>query len=198
MGEHIAKAFSQAGATNIILVARTASELERVKAEILAEKHASSINVAVHVGDATKPKTYDDIASLIGSEFNGRLDCLVCNAGGGRFPSSFSQALHENSTEDWQESTELNYLSVVYAANKLIPLLLKGEGKTLINISSLAAHIVEMPPFLYNIAKMASIRLSESIAATYKDQGLLSFAMHPGGVVTPGSTANVPHLVGSK
>jgi NAD(P)-dependent dehydrogenase (short-subunit alcohol dehydrogenase family) len=40
------------------------------------------------------------------------------------------------------------------------------------------------PYFRYQTAKLAVVRLSEFLNAEYGEQGLLSFSIHPGGVLT--------------
>lgn len=61
-----------------------------------------------------------------------------------------------------------------------MPLLLaSGDGayKTVLNISSIGA-------FGYQTSKLAVCRLAEFLQTEYADRGLLSVAVHPGGVST--------------
>jgi NAD(P)-dependent dehydrogenase (short-subunit alcohol dehydrogenase family) len=67
-----------------------------------------------------------------------------------------------------------------------IPLLLKKPTglKTILNVSSIGAHIVMPGGSAYQITKLALIRFTEFINAECGEQGLLSLAVHPGGVMT--------------
>ncbi|KAL8758819.1 MAG: hypothetical protein Q9184_003814 [Pyrenodesmia sp. 2 TL-2023] len=82
-----------------------------------------------------------------------------------------------------------------------LPLLLKGSGKTILNISSGGAHAVVPGASAYQMTKLALIRFSEFINAEYQEQGIVAFSLqyvppaasvsfieldesHPGGVPT--------------
>ena len=65
-----------------------------------------------------------------------------------------------------------------------IPLLLKGELKTLVSISSVGAHIVMPGLSAYQPSKLAVLRLTEFVAAEYTDQGVVAFSVHPGNILT--------------
>lgn len=107
-----------------------------------------SINKDVQVlaitADATDPASYVNIAKAIETEFGGRLDSLVYNAGGGDSVGFGASKIHEMNVADFAQVTNLNYLGAVYAAKYLIPFLLRGGGKTIVNITSGAAHMTAL------------------------------------------------------
>lgn len=66
----------------------------------------------------------------------------------------------------------------------LLPLMLKDGGKTIINISSIGALFTRSGFSSYQTGKLAIVRFSEFINTEYGSQGILSFAIHPGGIMT--------------
>ena len=65
-----------------------------------------------------------------------------------------------------------------------LPLMLKGGDKQIVNLSSIGAHHIRPGFSAYQPGKLAILRFSEFINAEYGDQGVVSFAVHPGGVMT--------------
>ena len=65
-----------------------------------------------------------------------------------------------------------------------LPLMLKGGDKQIVNLSSIGAHHTRPGFSAYQPGKLAILRFSEFINAEYGDQGVMSFAVHPGGVMT--------------
>lgn len=197
IGEYIARAYAEAGVKNIILTARNETKLQNVKSEL--EKIAKGdIKVSIVTGDATKPDSYTSLAEVITKSYGGRIDCLVCNAGGGYGDTLWEPKIQHTMPEEFIGLTDINFHAAVCAAQKLVPFVLKSEGKTVINITSAACHMVDTPPYGYSIAKLALNRFTESLAAMYKDEGLLAVALHPGTVVTPGVEERAPHLIPSE
>lgn len=65
-----------------------------------------------------------------------------------------------------------------------IPLLFKGENKTLVNVASVGGLVTGPTLSAYQISKTAVIRLTDFIAAEYADEGLTAFCIHPGNILT--------------
>lgn len=170
IGEYIAKAYVEAKAQNIVITSRTESDLQRVKTELeaIAAKQNRTVNVTVCASDATDLNSYKAVAAILDKSYDGRLDCLVNNAGGGDMTLA-DRPLHEGDPKVFSNTTILNYFGPYYGAMTLMPFLLngRGSGKTLINIISGAAHLIDLPPVSYNVAKLATARMTEIIAAAY-------------------------------
>ena len=80
----------------------------------------------------------------------------------------------------------------------LLPLMLKGGDKQIINLTSIGAHLL-FPGFSsYQTGKLAIIRFSEFINADYGEQGVVSFSVHPGGVRTEMGLAMPEHTHSSE
>jgi len=187
IGEHIARSYAQAKASNIVITARTASDLDKVKGDLeqIAAGNGHKLQVRTLASDASKLETFTNLKSVIDKEFGGRLDCLVNNAAAIGSNANFTPKLHDTDPEEHARLFELNYLGPMYAMQTLIPLLVKSDnkGRLIVNITSAAAHMTSGPsPIAYNVSKHALNRLTQSVAENYKDDGLVAIALHPGGV----------------
>lgn len=195
IGEYVARAYAQAKASNIIITARTGSDLDRVRQSLedIAKGHGRPINVRTVPSDASKLETYKDLKVILEKDFNGRLDCLVNNAGSIGSLSGFRARLHETDPEEHAALFELNYLGPMYAMQQLIPLMLneQSKGRLIVNVSSAASHMVSNSPMAYNSSKFALNRLNQHVGENYTADGLVSIALHPGGVKSP-QAENVP------
>jgi NADP-dependent 3-hydroxy acid dehydrogenase YdfG len=80
LGQASALAFAQAGATTIVLTARSKDELDAVRGEILAEAHGAPPKVLTHVTDVTSAESVERLFAALDAE--GILpDVLNNNAG---------------------------------------------------------------------------------------------------------------------
>lgn len=186
IGEYIARAYAEAKASNIIITSRTASDLDRVKASLeeIAKQHGRSVNVRTHPSDASRLETYKDLKAIVEKDFSGRLDCLINNAGSIGSTAGFRKRLHETDPEEHAKLYDLNYLGPMYAMQQLIPAMLneQSKGRLIVNISSAACHMTSNSPMAYNSSKFALNRLNQHVGENYAEEGLVSIALHPGGV----------------
>ncbi|EAU33968.1 predicted protein [Aspergillus terreus NIH2624] len=198
IGEHIAKAYVQARAENIVITSRTGSDLDRVKKELetLAQQTGQAVKVSTLVQDATKPESYTKLKDLLEEGFNGRLDTLVFCAGGGPVGTLWTPHIDETDVDEWNESIALNFTGSYYAAKYLVPLMLRPQshGKTIVNITSAASHFTggNITPASYSIGKLALNRFTQILGENYADQGLVVVAVHPGSSPTPGALGSMP------
>lgn len=65
-----------------------------------------------------------------------------------------------------------------------LPLLLKSERKTIINISSVGGLLTTAGLSAYQTSKTAVTRLTDFLATEYAAQGLIAFCVHPGNILT--------------
>lgn len=65
-----------------------------------------------------------------------------------------------------------------------IPLLLKGDSRVLVNVSSVGGLVTGPTLSAYQTSKTAVIRLTDFLAAEYAAQGLTAFCIHPGNILT--------------
>jgi NAD(P)-dependent dehydrogenase (short-subunit alcohol dehydrogenase family) len=187
IGQYIARAYAQAKASNIIITARTSSDLDKVKSDLeqIAESNGASITVRIFASDASKLETFQELRSIVEKEFSGRLDCLVNNAGSLGSNSGFNR-LEQTDPLEHAKLFELNYLGPMYAMQQLIPTMTQSEnrGRLIINITSMAAHMTNRVPIAYAASKHALNRLTQHVGETYAPEGLNCIALHPGGVMS--------------
>jgi NAD(P)-dependent dehydrogenase (short-subunit alcohol dehydrogenase family) len=187
IGQYIARAYAQAKASNIIITARTSSDLDQLKSELekIAETNSTFITVRTFASDASKLETFQDLRSIIEKEFSGRLDCLVNNAGSLGSNSGFNR-LDQTDPLEHAKLFELNYLGPMYAMQTLIPVMTQAEnkGRLIVNITSMAAHMTSRVPIAYAASKHALNRLTQHVGETYQAEGLNCIALHPGGVMS--------------
>jgi NAD(P)-dependent dehydrogenase (short-subunit alcohol dehydrogenase family) len=186
LGEATAYAFAKAGASDIILAARTTTELDTVAANL--GKMSSNINVSTVRCDVTSEPDVLALAELLKTKHSSRLDVLVNNAG---FLDAGWQPITADSApaSDWKKVFDVNVYGVYLVTRHLLPLLLgTPEGlKTVIGVTSMSSHFAS-PSIAMGMSKLALNRFMEFLAASYEAEGLMSYALHPGGVKTRMST----------
>jgi NADP-dependent 3-hydroxy acid dehydrogenase YdfG len=116
------------------------SSLDAVKQEIrkAAQKadrgEPKILSLALDVSDSS---SVADAASKVESEF-GRLDVLMNNAG---FLESF-KPIANSDIDAWWTTYEVNVKGVYLCSRAFLPLMLKGDLKTIVNVSSIGANVV--------------------------------------------------------
>lgn len=182
LGKDNAISFARAGASNIAVAAR--SGLDDVVKEMkqAAQKAGrKEPNVLPLQVDVTDKNSVAAAATKIAEQL-GCLDIVINNAG---YLENFTK-IADAEPEEWWKTWQVNTFGAFLIVRATIPLLLKKPDslKTILNVSSIGAHFVMPGASAYQTGKMALIRFSEFVNAEYGDQGVLSFAVHPGGVMT--------------
>ncbi|KGO67388.1 Short-chain dehydrogenase/reductase SDR [Penicillium expansum] len=180
IGRAIAIAFAQAGASSIALGAR--SSLDAVETAVLeAAKSAGHpppqiLKLALDVSDE---QSVSDAAAEVKRAFSS-LDILVNNAG--RVEKWVPLA--ETDPKSWWSTWEVNVKGTYLVTRAMLPLLLLGGEKTIINMNSIGAHLTRPGASAYQTGKLAILRLTQFTSVEYAAQGVLAFAIHPGAVDT--------------
>ncbi|KAI0537322.1 hypothetical protein GGR58DRAFT_351086 [Xylaria digitata] len=191
IGKETALALVEAGCSKIAIGAR--SDLSSLVDEI-AKRAATAGKSAPQVVslqlDVTSEDSVKAAADKIGEAFGGALDVLICNAG------NLEQWLPvaESNPIEWWRSYEINVKGTYLLNRFFIPLLLKSETKTSILTASYGALGTRLGASGYQSSKFAVCRLAEFIATEYGEQGLVCYAIHPGGVKT-GLAHNMPEYM---
>ncbi|CAF0713097.1 unnamed protein product [Adineta steineri] len=170
IGRAIAIAFAHAGASRLILTARTASQLEEVANEIKAiANNIEVINVATDVANESQ-------VEALFHGIKGVVDILVNNAG----YIEHNNPLGEADTKEWWSIWETNvkgtYLPTTYFLKNY-----KGAG-TIINTSSIGSIVTTPGYSAYQPTKTAINRITDFIHVEYPNVRVFSY--HPGGVQT--------------
>lgn len=186
----------------VALVTGAASGIGRASAEALAREGASVVLTDIQVAlgeqaaagiakaggkavfrqqDVTSEDGWAEIIGFIGRE-HGRLDILVNNAG-----IAVAGFVTELSLDEWRRQQAINVDSVFMGTREALPLMSKGGGGSIINISSIAG-LRGAPRLSAYCASKGAVRLfSKAVAiecAALKN-GVRVNSIHPGIIETP-------------
>lgn len=180
IGRAVAVSFAKAGASTIILVAR--SSLDQTRDELIGAAVSAghpvpnvlALNFDV-CDEAGVSGGLEDVAAKLTS-----LDILVNNAG---YMENW-QPVARSDPADWWRSWEINVKGVYLMIRAFVPLLLQSKLKTIINMTSVGI-LYRMPgASAYQTNKLALLQMSEIISNEYTEQGLVVLCVHPGGAAT--------------
>lgn len=173
IGEETVNLLSENGA-KLVLGARRLDRLEKIQQKV---GHDS---VSIKKTDVTKP---DEVNALIETAYNdfGRIDVLINNAG--LMPQSF---LEKNKQDEWNQMIDVNIKGVLYGIGAVLPYMRKQKSGHIINLASVAGHVVFPGSAVYCGTKYAvraitsGLRQEEAIVGSNIRTTILS----PGAVST--------------
>jgi NAD(P)-dependent dehydrogenase (short-subunit alcohol dehydrogenase family) len=187
----LARAYAQAGASGLILAARTHSALEETANEVRSINTAAKVVIAEC--DIASDASVESLAKTTKAEFDGHLDVVVVNAG---YSGPMVADVVKESPSDFQTAFDVNTVGCFHAAHNFLPLLLATESgaKSFIGISSMAAPMVagRAAHAHYCASKAAQTRLIEMINEQYANKGIFCASLHPGGLQSEFARKAVP------
>ncbi|MGE3247479.1 MAG: SDR family NAD(P)-dependent oxidoreductase, partial [Beijerinckiaceae bacterium] len=125
IGRAAAEAVAEMGATAFIC-GRTEATLRQAAEAIRAKGHLCEYMTA----DVSQESDVAALAAHISNRW-GKVKAVVNNAG-----NNFSALLEDLPSEKWHELVATNLDSVFYMSRAFIPLLLKAEGPSIVNVAS--------------------------------------------------------------
>jgi 7-alpha-hydroxysteroid dehydrogenase len=177
IGAGIARAYARAGA-DLVLVARTAAELEDVAGAVRAAGRAASV-IPADLTDVSRAVQIVERA-IAG---HGRLDILVNNAGGAR-PAAYL----DTTPEALDEAFHFNVAAPFELTKRATPYLLGSGRGSVINITSRMDRLAARGMMTYGTVKAALAQLTRLLAAELAP-GVRVNGIAPGVVETDGLTA---------
>lgn len=193
IGRGIAKAYARAKVPNLILSARSQETLEEAAKEVI--KISPRTKILCQACDITDDDQIKELVEATTTAF-GRLDVLVINAGTATkvsvkresglmdWPNNFL----EQDAQEMENLWKLNVHAPFILMREVLPLLEQTEdgAKAIIQLSSAAAHYTpsDIMAASYSLTKLGATRLVELCHEGHKKNGIVAFAVQPGGVKT--------------
>jgi NADP-dependent 3-hydroxy acid dehydrogenase YdfG len=171
LGAETARYLVQAGA-KVVLGARRLDRLQTLAKELGLE--AESI-VQTDVTD------HAQVQALVGRavETHGRIDVLLNNAG--VMPLSPLEMLR---VDEWNQTIDVNIKGVLHGIAAALPYMKSQKSGQIINVSSVAGHLVSAGGVVYSASKFAVRAISEGLRKEVKPYNIRSTILSPGAVDT--------------
>ncbi|PYP89938.1 MAG: oxidoreductase [Blastocatellia bacterium AA13] len=169
IGEATAKKLAAEGA-HVMLGARRKDRLEALAAAI-------GTNAAFQQTDVTSRAEMERLASVTLDRF-GRIDAIVNNAG--IMPLSFLSA---DRVDDWDRMIDVNIKGVLYGIHAVLKHMLERGTGHIVNVSSVAGHVVRPTSAVYAGTKHAVRAISEGLRKETVGKIRVTI-ISPGAVVT--------------
>lgn len=181
IGYNISDAFAAAGVAKIAIVARSAKPLEEAKAKL--ETEHPSVKILIYQASITDYSRMNEILKELGT-----LDILVLNAA---VAHSRINAI-DVAVEQMEDAFDINAIAAFNLTKAYLALPMPAAGeKTIINVSTAAAHMLTSMHVGYGTSKAAGVQIMQQFAWQYKDDRSVNvFSFHPGAFYTPGVAAN--------
>ncbi len=181
LGSALVARFRSAGAS-LVLVDRTAEKLKQAYPDLADDPNHFIAGADLTSADAVKAVVEQTVERF------GRVDVLVNTVGGFRAGTP----LHETPLDTFDFMVNLNARTVYIAAQAVLPTLLaQGRGK-IISIAARPGQEGRANQAAYSASKAAVLRLTESMAAEYRMQGINVNCIIPGTIDTPQNRSAMP------
>jgi NAD(P)-dependent dehydrogenase (short-subunit alcohol dehydrogenase family) len=182
LGMAVTRAFLESGA-QVTCVDKARDRLQ----EVYSEGSSSTDHLYAVSIDVNDPKSVKGMVEDTINRF-GRLDVLVNTVGGFRAGSP----VHETPLETWDFMMNLNARSAFITSQAVIPQMLKQGSGGIIHIAARPGITGKASMAAYSASKSVVIRLTESMAAEYKEFGIRVNCIIPGTIDTPQNRRDMP------
>ena len=178
IGRALCRRFAAERAEAVVVVDRDFEQTNQVACEI------NGLALRCDVGDEVEVRGV--VRRTV--EAFGRIDLFCSNAGiavkGG------IDAPHA----DWERSWRVNFLSHVFAARAVLPVMLERGSGYLLQTASAAGLLTEMGSAPYSVTKHAAVAFAEWLSIHYRARGIGVSCLCPMGVETDMLLADDPHV----
>lgn len=173
IGEATARRLAAEPGCRLVLVARRE---ERLRA--LAQECGGATVVAVDLLDDDAPAR---VRAAIESEYDGRLDLLVNNAG-----ASWNADFGDGGWENVRRTMALNFDAQVRLTEVLLPLLRASKPSSIVNVASTAGRVGRTGSGAYSASKFAFAGWTDALHLEERPHGVHVGLVLPGFVATEG------------
>lgn len=173
IGKAVAIALAKEG-VNVILVARTQSDLDQVAQEV----NALGVKSLTLIADVANINSVNTAVEKALSEFK-TIDILINNAG----IAAFGKFL-ELEPEAWERIIQVNLMGTYYATRAVLPNMIERQTGDIINISSTAGLSGNALTSAYSASKFAVLGLTESLMQEVRKYNIRVTALTPSTVAT--------------
>ena len=174
IGEATARRLADEGA-DVLLVARTATEIEGVADSIVAGGGSAWAHPA-DVADAAQV----DAAVAAAEERWGGVDVLVNCAG-----IDHDCAFLDFPDDEWDRVLRVNLTGAFLMSKRVAHLMARGGGGSIVHVSSIDAYGADGNQVAYNASKAGMLGLSRTMAMELAHHGIRSNVVAPGYTATP-------------
>jgi len=175
IGRATALELARKGARAVVIVDRDLAAAKETEAAV----RDIGVDAAVYQADVGDETAMNELAAQVNDE-HGVVDILVNNAGigmAGRFL--------ETTPAHWDNILSVNLGGVLNGSRAFgTQMVDRGQGGTIINVSSAAAFLPSKSMIAYGTTKAAVLAFSESLRADLADEGITVTAVCPGFVNT--------------
>ena len=178
LGSVVARRLYDAGA-RLALVDRETGRLPALWPEAEVESGGSG-RLAFHACDLAEAHEVSRTVAEILARF-GRIDLLFNIAGAYRG----GETIEDASDDSWKLLWEANFLSALHLCRAVVPQMRRQGAGAIVNVGSKASLGGDAGAAPYSIAKTAVVRLTESLAAEVKVDGVRVNVVLPGTIDTP-------------
>lgn len=182
LGQAVARAFAAGGARLALAVRRREDAVAAFGNDLPEGDSCLYIT-----GDLADENSVEAMVGQIAEKF-GRIDVLVNTAGG----IKAGTPLHETPVDVWDFMLSLNARTVFLMSRAVIPHMLSERRGRIISVAARAALKGTAKHGPYNASKMVVIRLTETMAAELRHQGITANCIMPGTIDTPANRAETP------
>ena len=183
IGWEIVKACAKEGAV-VYMAARNLEKAEAQAKELCLEGH----RVRAVFNDAYREESYATMVDEV-VEKEGRVDVLVNNFGTGDPKHDFD--VEHTDFEVFMGILRTNLASVYLSTQRVIPVMKKNGGGSIVNISSIGGLYPDLARIAYGISKNAINYITENLAVQGARSGIRCNAVLPGMTATEAVSGNM-------
>jgi NAD(P)-dependent dehydrogenase (short-subunit alcohol dehydrogenase family) len=180
LGRAVAAHFAARGA-RLALLDRDADALTALVRELPG---ATALPLATNLLDATA------VAAAVEQtvDRNGGIDAAIHLAGG----FTMGEAVHETAAANWQRMLDLNVNTMLNSAAAVVPVMRRARRGYIVNVGAASAARGAAKMGAYIASKSALMRLTESMSAELREEGINVNAVLPSIIDTPANRQAMP------